>query len=144
MATRSGVHGRGCSMLERERRCRGTRLALVDTKFDTRGNTGNGEEMGKETERTHLVPTRAQKRTFRRDFGPSRILTSTEGSERASRKARRLPMMADSKRAFDFAAGNFGLGGGEGIVGPSGLSRREWSGAPESWTSWVATTRGIG
>jgi len=99
-----------------------------------------------ETERTDLVPTRAQKRTLRRDFGPSRILTSTVGSERASRKARRLPMMAASKRAFDFG-GDSGLGGGEGNVRPPSLGLREESsgvGGEESWMSCVSTTRGIG
>lgn len=101
--------------------------------------------MGMETERTNLVPTRAQKRTLRRVFGPSRVLTSTLGSERASRKPRRLPMIAGSNSAFDFGA-DLGLGGGEGIVRRPNLGPTESSSAAcvESWTSCVATTRGIG
>ena len=81
-----------------------------------------GEEV---TERTDLVPMRAQKSTFRREDEPSSILTSTVGSERASRKPRRLPVMAASKRAFDFA-GSFGLGGGEGITGPPTAGLGPW------------------
>lgn len=99
------------------------------------------------------MPTRAQKRTLRREVEPSRILTSTVGSERASRKARRLPVIAASKSAFAFAfglAGSFGLGlgGGEGITGPCpdlGLGLRGSPGEDrDNWTSCVATTRGIG
>ena len=56
-------------------------------------------------------------------------------------------MIAASKSAFDFGFGcSFGLGGGEGITGPPGppgLGLIE-SSRDDSWTSWVATTRGIG
>jgi hypothetical protein len=57
-------------------------------------------------------------------------------------------MIAASNSAFDFGA-SFGLGGGEGITGPPGppgppgLGLIE-SSRDDSWTSWVATTRGIG
>src|SRR5258708_36584276 len=89
----------------------------------------------------HLVPTSAQKRVLRPAFEPSRVVTSTFGSERASRKARRLPVMAASKRAC-VLLGDLGLGGGGGIIGPSRVGLSESSGG-ESWTSWVATTRGM-
>ena len=90
---------------------------------------------------TDLVPRSAQKRTLRRDLESSRILTSTWGSENASRTPRRLPAVAASKSAFAFA-GTFGLGGGEGIMGPPDLGLRASAGE-ESWRSCVATTRGI-
>jgi len=51
-------------------------------------------------------------------------------------------MMVASKRALDFG-GSFGLGGGEGITGPP-ADRPKGLIGEESWTSWVATTRGIG